>query len=131
MNKLFYPAIFEPDEEGAFTVEFPDIDGALTGGENMEECYKLAFDCLGLVLSYMEDNHEQIPLPSEPQNIKLEDGQFLVVIEFDMQEYKRKTGSHAVKKTLSVPSWLNEEAMARGINFSAVLQDALKHELGL
>lgn len=125
MNKLFYPAIFESDEDGAFTVEFPDINGCVTGGDNMEDSYKMAFDALGLVLSYMEDNKEPIPKPSNPQDIKLEQGQFLVVIEFDMMAYKKKNSSKAVKKTLSIPEWLNEEATTIGVNFSQVLQEAL------
>lgn len=125
MNKLFYPAIFEPDEDGAFTVEFPDVNGCITGGDNMEDAYKMAFDALGLVLSYMVDNKESIPKPSNPQDIKLEQGQFLVIIEFDMLAYKKKTSSRAVKKTLSIPEWLNEEAMILGVNFSQVLQEAL------
>src|SRR5690554_4404705 len=110
MNKLFYPAIFESDEDGAFTVEFPDIDGCVTGGDNMEDAYEMAFDALGLVLSHMEDSKEAIPKPSNPQDIKLEKGQFLVVIEFNMMAYKKKNSSKAVKKTLSIPEWLNEEA---------------------
>ncbi|SCP98656.1 type II toxin-antitoxin system HicB family antitoxin [Anaerobium acetethylicum] len=128
-NKLFYPAIFEPDEDGAFTVFFPDVEGCVTGGSNMEESYELAFDCLGLVLSYLEDNKEEIPAPSKPQDISLEEGQFLVVIEFDMMQYKKKNNSKAVKKTLSIPEWLNEAAIAQGINFSQVLQEALMTKL--
>lgn len=131
MEKVFYPAIFEPDENGAYSVEFPDIPGAVTGGKNIEDSYKMAFNCLGNILSYMTENKEPIPAPSAPEKIETDPGQFLVVIEFDMAEYKRKNGSHAVKKTLSIPSWLNEEATARGINFSFVLQEALKAELGL
>lgn len=131
MKKLFYPAIFQPDEDNTFTVIFPDVPGCVTCGDNMEDAYEMAFDVLGLGLSVMEDKKEPIPAASAPQDIELEAGQFIVVIEFNMDEYKRKTGSQAVKKTLSIPSWLNEEATAKGINFSAVLQDALKQQLGM
>jgi len=129
MNKLFYPAIFLPEDNGAFTVEFPDVNGCVTCGNNMEDAYKMAFDCLGLVLSHMEDNKEEIPTPSMPQNINLEKGQFLVVIEFDMLIYKKKAGTKSVKKTLSIPEWLNEEAIKQNVNFSKVLQDALIQKL--
>ena len=125
MNKLFYPAIFEPDEHGSYTVEFPDINGCITGGDNMENSYEMAFDALGLVLSHMIENKEPIPKPSNPQDIQLESAQFLVVIEFDMVAYKKKHNSKAVKKTLTIPEWLNEEATLLGVNFSQVLQDAL------
>lgn len=128
-DKLFYPAIFEPEKEGGFTVDFPDIPGCYTQGENMEDCYAMAFDVLGLVLSVMEDRKEEIPCPSNPQDIKLEPGQFLAVVEFDMAAYKKKNNSRAVKKTLSIPEWLNEEAITHNINFSQVLQDALIEKL--
>lgn len=124
MKKLFYPAIFQKEEKG-FSISFPDIEGCLTQGDTMEECYSMAVDALGLSLSYLEDNNIQLPNASEPQNIKLKDNQFVVVIEFDMLAYKKRTNPKAVKKTLSIPEWLNEEAIAMNINFSHVLQDAL------
>lgn len=124
MKKLFYPAIFQIEEDRYF-VKFPDVDGCLTEGTNMEQAYEMAVDALGLVLSYLKDNNKPIPVPSAPNNIKPEKDQFIVVIEFDMQEYLRKHNNKAVKKTLSIPQWLNEEAIARNVNFSKVLQDAL------
>lgn len=125
MKKLFYPAIFQPEDEGAFTVFFPDVEGCVTCGENMDNAYEMAYDALGLVLSYLEDNKQPIPVPSLPQNIKFENNQFVVIIEFDMLQYKKKHNAKAVKKTLSIPEWLNEEALAKDINFSKVLQEAL------
>ena len=131
MNQLFYPAVFQPEEDGGFSVFFPGIEGCNTQGETVEESYKMAFDALGIVLSYMEDAHLPVPKASAPQDIKLEEGQYIVIIEFDMLEYKKRTGLQAVKKTLSIPSWLNVEAEKAGINFSATLQNALKEQLGL
>ena len=131
MEQLFYPAVFQPEEDGGFSVFFPDIDGCNTQGESLEESYRMAFDALGIVLSYLEDGHMPIPKASAPQEIQLQEGQYIVVVEFNMAEYKRRTGSYAVKKTLSIPSWLNVEAEKAGINFSATLQTALKERLGL
>lgn len=70
---------------------------------------------------------EQKPFPacSDPTAITPEPDSFLVVIEFDMLAYKRRTNSRAVKKTLSIPEWMNEAAMAMDLNFSQVLQEAL------
>ena len=131
MKKLFYPAIFQPEENGAFTVFFTDLEGCVTCGEDMDNAYEMAFDALGLTLSYLEDHKQEIPIPSSPQNIKLDSEQFVVVVEFDMFAYKKKNNSKAVKKTLSIPEWLNEEAIKMGINFSQVLQEALINKVNL
>lgn len=125
MNKLFYPAIFHKAEEGGFWVSFPDIPECLTEGDDLTQAYEMAVDALGLTLSTMEGSKEPIPFPSEPDKIAVGRDGFLVVIEFDMMAYKKRTNSKAVKKTLSIPEWLNEEATAMGINFSQVLQEAL------
>ena len=130
-KELFYPAIFQLEDNGSYSVFFPDVPGCNTCGDDMEDAYAMAFDALGIMLEYMEDNKQPIPTPSSPGSVKLEDGQFVVAIRFDMMEYKRKTSSKAVKKTLSIPEWLNEEALARNINFSQVLQDALMQKIGI
>lgn len=125
MNRLFYPAVFQIEEEGGYSVFFPDIQGCNTQGETVEEAYDMAFDALGLTLTYLKENNLDIPQPSKPQDILLDDKQFVVVIQFDMLEYLKKNDSKAVKKTLTIPSWLNEAALKQNINFSQVLQDAL------
>ncbi|WFR57478.1 type II toxin-antitoxin system HicB family antitoxin [Anaerocolumna sp. AGMB13025] len=131
MNKLFYPAIFQVEEEGGYSVFFPDIEGCNTQGETVEETYDMAFDALGLTLSYLQDNNLTIPKPSKPQDIQLDNNQYVVVIQFDMLEYLKKNESRAVKKTLSIPSWLNEAAMKQNINFSQVLQEALMNKMNI
>lgn len=125
MNKLFYPALFHKAEEGGFWVSFPDLPECLTQGDDMTQAYEMAVDALGLALTSREKEHEPFPVSSDPTVIPPEPNTFLVVIEFDMLAYKRRTNSHAVKKTLSIPEWLNEAAVSMGINFSQVLQEAL------
>lgn len=124
MKKLFYPAIFHKAEEGGYWIDFPDIPECLTEGDAMEQAYEMAVDALGLALTSRYQEKEAIPIPTEPENISVKDG-FLVVIEFDMLAYQKRTNSKAIKKTLSIPQWLNEEACARNINFSQALQEAL------
>lgn len=131
MKKLFYPALFHKAEEGGFWISFPDIPECLTHGNDMEQSYEMAVDALGLALACREAEHQPIPTASDPTAITPEPDAFLVVIEFDMLAYKKSTNSRAVKKTLSIPEWLNEAAMAMDINFSQVLQDALKEQLHL
>ncbi len=130
MNRLFYPAIFHRAEEGGFWVEFPDIPECLTQGDDMQQAYEMAVEALGLSLSTMEDAGEDIPVATRPDEVSVEDG-LLVVVEFNMAEYRRMHCSRAVKKTLSIPEWLNEAAMRQNINFSQVLQEALMKKLNM
>lgn len=124
-NKFFYPAVFHTAEEGGFWVSFPDIPECLTEGDDMERAYDMAVEALGLSLTSMEEHRESIPAPSDFNTIKLREGEFLVIVEFDMAAYRKKHRSKAVKKTLSIPEWMNEEANALGLNFSQILQEAL------
>lgn len=130
MEKLFYPAIFHKAEEGGFWISFPDLPECFTEGDDMKQAYEMAVEALGLALVNRKEEKEEIPMPSEIDKIQNEEGIF-VVIEFDMQEYLRKHTAKAVKKTLSIPQWLNEEATAMGINFSQVLQEALMNKLNI
>lgn len=131
MNKLFYPAIFHKAEEGGFWITFPDIPECMTQGNDIQNAYEMAVDALGLAITSRKTEKEEIPTPSEPHNITLNKDEFCVVIEFDMLAYQKRTNSRAVKKTLSIPEWLNEEATALGINFSQVLQEALMQKIGI
>lgn len=130
MNKLFYPAIFHIAEEGGFWISFPDFPECFSEGSNMKQAYEMAVEALGLAITSRENEGEKIPQPSIPNEIFLaEASEFLVVIEFDMLAYKKKTNAKSVKKTLSIPEWLNEAATAAGLNFSQVLQEALMMKL--
>ncbi len=111
-------------------MSFPDIPECFTEGDNMEQTYEMAVDALGLALTSQKAEKEEIPVPSQPNQIEVEEG-VLVIIEFDMLEYMKRHNSKAVKKTLSIPEWLNEEAVAMGINFSQVLQEALMVKLNI
>ena len=130
MNKLFYPAIFHVADEGGFWITFPDLPECMTQGDNMQDAYEMAVDALGLALTSREQEKREIPSASDISKIPLEKGEYCVIIEFDMLAYKKRTNSKAVKKTLSIPEWLNEEAVALGINFSQVLQEALMQKVG-
>lgn len=131
MNKLFYPAVFHKAEEGGFWVTFPDIPECMTQGENMEEAYEMAVEALGLSVTTMEEENKRLPKASTPDAVIVDIGEFMVVVEFDLMDYRRRHGSKAVKKTLSIPEWLNEAAMKENINFSQILQEALIEKLGI
>ena len=129
MKKLFYPAIFHKAEEGGFWVTFPDIPECMTQGDDMQQAYEMAVDALGLAITCREEEKAVIPVASEPCNITTGADEFCAVIEFDMLAYKKRTNSKAIKKTLSIPEWLNEEATSLGLNFSQVLQEALMQKV--
>jgi len=128
MSKHFYPAVFHEEEVG-YSVFFPDLQGCNTEGNTLEEAYEMAFDALGL---YLEDTLEsEYPAKTNPKEIALEEIEFVAIIEFDMLSYKKKHDKRAVKKTLTIPSWLNDLAEENHINFSGLLQTALKDHLGV
>lgn len=129
MKKLFYPAIFHKAEEGGFWITFPDIPECMTQGDDMQQAYEMAVDALGLAITSREAEKEELPVPSAPYNITASADEFCMVIEFDLLAYKKRTNPKAVKKTLSIPEWLNEEAVSLGVNFSQVLQEALVQKI--
>lgn len=126
MGKYFYPAIFEKEREG-YSVYFPGLEGCNTQGENLEEAASMAFDALGLYLEGKEEAYYPAPLP--PEEIQTDKGQFVMMIKFDKTSYDRKYNTKAIKKTLTLPAWLNDLAEQNHINFSSVLQNALKEKL--
>ena len=129
-NKFFYPALFHKESEGGFWVSFPDIPECLTQGADMSQAYEMAVDALGLALEdRIKENN--IPVPTSIDSLVIAENSYPVIIEFDFLEYKKKHSCRAVKKTLTIPEWLNDEAIKKGINFSAVLQEALKAQLGI
>ncbi len=129
--KYYYPAIFHRSEskESGFWIEFPDLDGAFTQGDDIDEAYKMAKDCLGLTLSYYQDEGKKPPKPSTPDKISLKDDDIIVMVSVDLLWYEKKLKSKSIKKTLSIPEWLNDEAVKNKINFSQTLQEALIEKL--
>jgi predicted RNase H-like HicB family nuclease/post-segregation antitoxin (ccd killing protein) len=127
--KYVYPAIFRPEPEGGFHVFFPDIEGAGTCGNDLKDCMEMGADWLCLKLYDLEQKNSPIPKPSDINEIRRKDGDIVTLISVDTEFYKRFYENKSVKKTLTIPSWLNAEAEAANINFSQTLQKALKKEL--
>ena len=122
-TKYVYPAIFKKEENGYF-VKFPDIHPCYTEGPTLEEAVIMAKDVLeGRIEIALEDG-ETLPEPSDIDALK---GDKVMLIVADIKNIKSQT--RFVKKTLSIPRWLNIAAEKQHINFSAVLQEALKNHL--
>lgn len=125
MAKYVYPAIFTPEENGMYSVDFPDLDGCYTCGDNLTEAILMAEDALALMLYDYEKEKKEIPSPTPRDSFNLSDGKFINMIICDTIGYQKRNNNKAVKKTLSIPEWLNELALANSANFSQILQDAL------
>lgn len=124
MAKYAFPAIFTPEEKG-YSIVFPDLEGCYTCGDNMEDALEMAEDALALVLYGYEKEGRIIPEPSDRAKVPLQEDEFINYVACDTMAYRKMYNNKAVKKTLTLPEWLNEEAAALGVNFSQVLQEAL------
>jgi len=129
MNKLYYPAILHPEEDGGYSVWLHDISGCISQGETLSEATENIKDALGLYYEDAAENGTALPAPSAPSSVELDGGEFVVMVEFSPSEYLKNRSTKAVKKTLSIPAWLNSMAEAQQLNFSAVLQSALVERL--
>ena len=127
--KYAYTAVFTPEENGAYSVHFPDIQGCYTCGDDMADAVEMAKDALCLMLYDMEQSNKAIPAASNPRDISLEEDEFASVVACDTEFYRRFYENKSVKKTLSIPMWLNERAERAQVNFSGILQEALKTHL--
>lgn len=125
-----YPAIFTPKEHG-YIVTFPEFESYSIEGKNLAEGMKVAEDILSESLISLENGKMEIPTPSDINDLKAEGNSFTTYIQCDTIIYRRLAKGNAVKKTLSIPAWLNTAALNAGLNFSHILQEALKRELGL
>lgn len=130
--KLVYPACFYPDEDG-YTVVFPDLPGCVTEGETLSQSMEMAEDAAsGWLFGEIEEN-KKLPNSSAINEVvadEYENG-FVSLIGIDLDAYAQKYGNKAVKKTLTIPQWLNTIAEEKGVNFSAILQKGLKNHLGI
>jgi len=125
-----YPAVFEYADDG-ISISFPDLPGCFSCADTDEEALYMAKDALGLMLCSLEDDNEPIPEPTPLKDIELKGNQRAVLIEVHMPLHRKAVESASVKKTLTIPFWLNKVAEKHHVNFSQVLQDALKDQLGV
>jgi predicted RNase H-like HicB family nuclease len=126
--KYAFPAVFVREESG-FSVSFPDIESCYTCGETEQEALENAKDVLNLMLYELVEKNKPIATPTGLSRYQNTENRFYSLVEGDTDFYKRFYEKKSVKKTLSIPAWLNTLAEDSGINFSQVLQSALKNQL--
>jgi len=126
--KYAYTAVFTK-EDGLYNVYFPDLPGCYTCGENVADAVYMAQDVLCLWLYDLEQDKKRIPPATIPNDIEVANGEFTSVVAVDTETYRRFYENKSVKKTLTIPMWLNERVERANVNFSYVLQEALKEKL--
>ncbi|GHT56651.1 HicB family protein [Spirochaetia bacterium] len=129
--KYVYPAIFTP-EDGNILVSVPDLPGLHTYGASLAEAIYMAQDAIEMWLWDAENKKEVIPKASDQADIAKRCksfGQCVSLVVADTDEYRRQTETRAVKKTLSIPGWLNDKAEKANAPFSQILQQGLKEYL--
>jgi predicted RNase H-like HicB family nuclease len=127
--KKLYPAVFRKDEDGSFWVEFPDLPGCLTDGATLDLAMKNAEEVLGVFIATRMEDELTIAAPSAISTVEAPNDGFTTYVVTEVDSYRRNT--KAVKKTLTIPQWLSEEAERQHISLSALLQSALKQELSV
>ena len=129
MKTYLYPAYFRCVASGGYSVDFPDLPGCVSAGDGLEEALSMAREALSLHLYGMAEDGEPMPSPSEPAGLPVEPGSFVAPVEGRPEMVGEQIRNRAVKKTLTIPCWLNEAAEARHVNFSQVLQEALRERI--
>lgn len=133
-----YPACFFKEESG-YSVVFPDLNWLSTCGDTFEKSMEMAVECLAGYLHTCQMDGSQVPAPSKlmdihpadlAEELEIDPEETIVnMVSVDVPSYVKEHFEKSVKKTLSIPAWLNNAALEKGINFSQVLQDALKEQL--
>lgn len=132
MSTIYF-AIFHHNKDHQYEITFPDLEpNAATYGDTLEEAIKSAHDSLAGYLLTCEDFNEKVKQPSSPDRIKLTNPKdFLVPVQVDLKLEREKEENKLVKKTLTIPAFLNNKAKEAGLNFSALLSEAIKAKLNI
>ncbi|MCI8747434.1 MAG: type II toxin-antitoxin system HicB family antitoxin [Lachnospiraceae bacterium] len=125
MAEYVYPAIFHSNEDGSYTITYPDLPGCISEGKSLGNAIYMAQSALTQWIEYLTDKKQPIPLASDFENIKITQEEFINLIRIDIKD------SHAVKRTVSIPKWMDDKVIESGLSLSRVLQDALKEKLNV
>ena len=120
MKEVVYPAVFHRNDDATITITFPDLPGCVSEGKSLGNAIYMAQGALSQWIGFLSETRQEIPAPSDIQNIKNTPDAVLTLIRAEIKD------TRAVKRTLSLPKWMDEKAAADGLSLSKVLQDALK-----
>lgn len=123
MAEYVYPTIFHPNNDGSFSITFPDLPGCISEGKNLGNAMYMAQAAMTQWIEYLTDKKQPIPSASSIETIATEPGEFTSLIRTEIKE------NRAVKRTVSIPKWMDDEVIESGLSLSRVLQDALRERL--
>lgn len=127
-DKYIYPAVFAKEGNNVYSVSFPDLPGCLTEGDSLEEALDMAASALRLHIYGMEADGDPLPNPTPPEELRVDEG-FVTLVSVWMPPFRKLMARKSVKKTLTIPKWLNDIGEREGVNFSYLLQESLKEYL--
>ncbi len=125
-ENFIFPAIIKKLGEKDYNIRFKDFENIITYGESLDEAYNMAEDALKLEIFDLYSDRLEIPNLTDITDITVESDETLILIKVNMKNILKEYDNKAVKKTLTIPSWLNKLGEEKKVNFSQVLQDALK-----
>ena len=131
MVKYAFPAVFEKEDEGGYSIYFPDIEGCYTQAEDVAEGIENAADALCLMLYAFEKEAKPVPKATSLKDIEAKGENFTTLIACDTRFYKNYFESKAVKINATIPSWMKAEGDKNHVNYSAILQKGLRAVLEL
>ena len=123
MTEYVYPAVFHPNADGSYTILYPDLPGCISEGKSMGNALYMAQAALTQWLGYLTDKGETIPAASALADVTTDEGEFVNLIRADIRD------NRAVRRTVSIPKWMDEKASEKGLSLSGVLRDALRERL--
>ena len=128
--QYIYPALFKAEDDGII-VTFPDLEDTFTDGETMQEAFENAEDVLNLMLWNREEENAAIPPPSTPEKIPVPRGAVPAMIKADTLVYRKRHDQKIIRRSVTLPRWLDSIARERNINFSQRMQNAIRRECGI
>ena len=125
MAEYVYPAIFHPNEEGSFTITYPDLPGCISEGKSLGNAMYMAQSALTQWIEYLTDKKQEIPTARNLNEIETFQNEFVSLIRADVKD------GRAVKRTVSIPKWMDDKVSEAGLSLSRGSQDALKERLNV
>jgi predicted RNase H-like HicB family nuclease len=117
--KYVYPAVFQACEEGGYAITFPDLPGCFSQGESIGDALEMAHSALKQWIEYLTDEKQEIPIATKMTDIKKDDGSFVNLVQADIKNER------AIRRTVSIPYWMDKKTTENGLSLSRILQDAL------